>query len=133
MTRLRRFCGDGALKAAKPFSWQYAPPVERDLIRFLKGVILLSAVSVGVAAFYLFGSLVGFWGDIRSGVLARDGSRSPNVWPWAQEDGDGASSAYQRTEEKGEMDGPTGKVNPPKKGKKKVPPAARARRQAASR
>jgi hypothetical protein len=133
MTRLRRFCGDGALRAAKPFSWQYAPPVERDLVRFLKGVILLSAVSVGVAALYIFGSLVGFWGDIRSGALARHGSRSPNVWSRAREDVDGASSAYQRTKEKGEMDEPTGKVNAPKKGKKKVPPAARARRQAASR
>jgi hypothetical protein len=104
-----------------------------DLMRLLKGVILLSAVSVGVAAFYVFGSLVGFWGEIRSGVLARDGSRSSNVWPRAQEDGDGGASAYQRAKEKGEMDEPTGKVNPPKKGKKKVPPPARARRQAASR
>ena len=48
-------------------------------MRFLKGVILLSAVSVGVAAFYVFGSLVGFWGEIRSGVLARDGSSSPRL------------------------------------------------------
>ena len=102
-------------------------------MRFLKGVILLSAVLVGVAVFYVFGSLVGFWGEIRSGVLARDGSRSPNVWPRAQEDGDGGASAYQRAKEKGEMDEPTGKVSPPKKGKKKVPPPARARRQAASR
>jgi hypothetical protein len=35
-------------------------------------------------------------------------------------------SAYQLTKEKGEMDEPTGKVNPPNKGKKKVPPPARA-------
>ena len=102
-----------------------------DLMRFLKGVILLSAVSVGIAVFYVFGSLVGFGG--KSGVLTRDGSRSPNVWPRAQEDGDGGASAYQRAKEKGEMDEPTGKVSPPKKGKKKVPPPARARRQAASR
>jgi hypothetical protein len=49
----------GVLRAAKPFSWQYAPPVERDSHGFLKGVILLSAVSVGVAVFYVFGILVG--------------------------------------------------------------------------
>ena len=104
-----------------------------DLMRFLRGVILLSAVSVGVAVFYVFGSLVGFWGEIRSGVLARDGSRSPNVWPRKQEDGDGGGGAYQRAKDKGEMDEPTGKVNPPKKGKKKVPSPAKARRQAASR
>ena len=30
-------------------------------MRFLKGVIALSAVSVGVAAFYVFGILVGLW------------------------------------------------------------------------
>ena len=30
-------------------------------MRFLKGVILLSAVSVGVAVFYVFGILVGLW------------------------------------------------------------------------
>ena len=69
-------------------------------MRFLKGVILLSAVLVGVAVFYVFGSLVGFWGEIRSGVLARDGSRSPNVWPRAQEDGDRGASAYQRAKER---------------------------------
>jgi len=104
-----------------------------DLMKFLKGVILLSAVSGGLAVFYVFGSLVGFWGEIRSGVLARDGSRSPNVWPRKQEDGDGGGGAYQRAKDKGEMDEPTGKVNPPKKGKKNVGPPARARRQAASR
>jgi hypothetical protein len=104
-----------------------------DLMRFLKSVILLSAVSVGVAVFYVFGSLVGFWGEIRSGVLARDGSRSPSVSPRAREDGGRGVSAYQRAKEKGDMDEPTGKVNPPKKGKKKVPPPARARRQAVSR
>jgi hypothetical protein len=104
-----------------------------DLMRFLKGVILLSAVLVGVAVFYVFGSLVGFWGEIRSGVLARDESRSPNVWPRAQEDGDRGVSAYQRAKEKREMGEPTDNVNLPKKSKKKVPPHARARRQAASR
>src|SRR5262245_37876904 len=31
------------------------------LTRFLKGVILLSAVSVGVAVFYVFGIVVGLW------------------------------------------------------------------------
>jgi hypothetical protein len=31
-------------------------------MRFLKGVITLSAVSVGVAVFYVFGILVGLWG-----------------------------------------------------------------------
>ena len=31
-------------------------------MRLLKGVILLAAVSVGVAVFYVFGSLVGFGG-----------------------------------------------------------------------
>ena len=31
-------------------------------MKFLKGVILLSAVSGGLAVFYVFGSLVGFWG-----------------------------------------------------------------------
>src|SRR5262245_23039507 len=35
------------------------------LMRFLKGVISLSAVSVGVAVFYVFGILVGLWGEIR--------------------------------------------------------------------
>jgi hypothetical protein len=40
----------------------------------LKSVILLAAVSVGVAVFYLFGSMVGIWGGTRSGVLARDES-----------------------------------------------------------
>ena len=43
-------------------------------MRFLKGVILLSAVSVGVAVLYVFGSLVGISGEFRLGVLARDGS-----------------------------------------------------------
>src|SRR4051794_20740844 len=99
-----------------------------DLVRFLKGVILLSAVLVGVAVFYVFGSLVGFWGEIRSGVLARDGTRSPNVWPRAQDDANRGASVYQRAKEKGELDEPTGTVNPLKKGKKKVPPRARARR-----
>jgi hypothetical protein len=103
------------------------------LMRLLKGVILLAAVSVGVAVFYVFGSLAGIWGEIRSGVLARNGSSSTNVWPRASEDGDGGSGAYPRAKDKGEMDEPTGKVNPRKKGKKKVPPPARARRQAASR
>jgi hypothetical protein len=103
------------------------------LMRLLKGMILLAAVSVGVAVFYVFGSLVGLWGEIKSSVLARDGSRSPNVWPREQEDGDGGAGAYQRAKDKGEMDKPTGKVNPPNKGKKKIPPAAKARRQAASR
>ena len=98
-------------------------------MRFLKGVISLSAIMAGVAVFYVFGSLVGFWGEIRSGVLARDGL-SPNVWPRAQEDGD--EGAYQRAMEKGQ-DEPTGKVDPPKKGKKKVPPPASPRRQAARR
>jgi hypothetical protein len=82
-------------------------------MRFLKGVLLLSAVSVGVAVFYVFGSLVGFWGEIRSGVLARDGSRSPNVWPRAKDDDDRGASAYQRTKEKGELDEPTGKSPTP--------------------
>ena len=100
-------------------------------MRFLKGLISLSAIMVGVAVFYIFGSLVGFWGEIRSGVLARDGSMSPNVLPRAQEDGD--EGAYQRAMEKGRMDEPTGKVDLSKKGKKKVPPSARARTQAASR
>jgi len=101
-------------------------------MKFLKGVILLAAVSVGVAVFYAFGSLVGFWGDIRSSVLARDGISTPPV-PRAGEGGDGGASAHQRAKEKGEMDEPTGKVNPPKKGKKKALPPANARRQAASR
>jgi hypothetical protein len=104
-----------------------------DLMRFLKGVILLSAVLVGVTVFYVFGSLVGFWAEIRSGVIARDGSRSPNVWPRAQEDGGRGVSTNQRAKEKGEMDEPTGKVNLQKKGKKKVPPPMRARRQTANR
>ena len=39
-------------------------------MRFLKGVILLSAVSVGVAVFYVFGILVGLWGEIRSEAAA---------------------------------------------------------------
>jgi len=95
-------------------------------MRFLKGVILLSGVLVGVAVFYVFGSLVGFWGEIRGGVLARDGSRT-------QEDDGRGVSAFHLVKEKGQMDEPTGKVNPSKKGKKKVPPPARARRQAASR
>jgi len=41
------------------------------LMRFVNSVILLAAVSVGVAVFYLFGSIVGIWGGTRSGVLAR--------------------------------------------------------------
>src|SRR5690349_10882572 len=40
-------------------------------MRVLKRMILLAAVSAGMAAFYLFGSLVGIWGGTRSGVLAR--------------------------------------------------------------
>ena len=102
-------------------------------MKFLKGVILLAAVSVGVAVFYAFGSLVGFWGEIRSSVLARDGSSTPNVWPRAGEGGDGAANAHQRAKEKGETDEPNDKVNPPKKGKKKELPPAKAIRQAASR
>jgi Transglycosylase SLT domain len=39
-------------------------------MRFLKGVILLSAVLVGVAVFYVFGILVGLWGEIRSEAAA---------------------------------------------------------------
>ena len=100
-------------------------------MRFLKGVILLSAIMVGVAVFYVFGSLVGFWGEIRSGVLARDGSMSPNVLPRAQENGD--EGAYQRAMEKAGMGEPTGKVIPPNKYKKKIQPPASPRRQAASR
>src|SRR5262245_23698873 len=100
-------------------------------MRFLKGVITLSAIMVGVAVFYVFGSLVGFWGEIRSGVLARDGSMSPNVWPRAHQDGD--EGVYQRAMEKGGMDEPTGKVTPPNKHKQKIQPPASPRRQAASR
>ena len=48
-----------------------------DLMRFLKGVIFLSAVSVGVAVFYVFGSLVGFGG--KSGVLERDDFRLTHI------------------------------------------------------
>ena len=102
-------------------------------MRILKGAILLSAVLAGVAVFYVFGNLAGFWGEIRSGVLAREGSRSPKIWPRAQEDGGRGVGANQRAKEKGEMDEPTGKVNPQKKGKKKVPPPVKARRQTASR
>src|SRR5262245_32345800 len=40
------------------------------LMRLLKGVILLSAFSVGVAVFYVFGILVGLWGEIRSEAAA---------------------------------------------------------------
>jgi hypothetical protein len=39
-------------------------------MRFLKGVILLSALSVGVAVLYGFGILVGLWGEIRSEAAA---------------------------------------------------------------
>jgi len=101
-------------------------------MRLLKSVILLFAVSVGMAVFYLFGSMVGIWGETRSGVLARDGSSSPNARPRAQEDGDGGASAYQRAKEKGEMDETTGKSSPARKSEKKVRPTAKARRQAAS-
>src|SRR5689334_7828653 len=45
----------------------------------LKSLILLCAVSVGVAAFYAFGSMVGIWGESRSGVLAMDGRSSPKL------------------------------------------------------
>src|SRR5690242_11088767 len=41
-------------------------------MRVLNRVILLAAVSVGMAVFYLFGSIVGIWGGTRSGVLARN-------------------------------------------------------------
>jgi hypothetical protein len=102
-------------------------------MRFLKSVVLLSAISVGVAVFYFFGSLVGIWGGTRSGVLARDGSSSPTIRAAVREDGAGAASADQRAKDKGEMDEPTGKVNSPRKGEKKARPPARARRQAASR
>jgi hypothetical protein len=96
------------------------------LMRIFKGLILLSAALVGVAVFYVFGSLVGFWGEIRAGLPARDGSR-------AQEDGDRRANSFQIVKEKGKMDEPTGKMNPPKKGKKKVRLPQRARSQAASR
>jgi hypothetical protein len=43
-------------------------------MRVLKSMILLAAVSVGMAVFCLFGSIVGIWGGTRSGVLARDES-----------------------------------------------------------
>ena len=45
----------------------------------LKSVILLAAVSVGVAVFYLFGSIVGIWGGSRTGFLARHGSGPPRL------------------------------------------------------
>jgi hypothetical protein len=48
-------------------------------MRLLKSVILLAAVSVGVAVFCSFGSMFGIWGGTRSGVLARDGSSSPRL------------------------------------------------------
>ena len=41
-------------------------------MRFLKGVIFLSAVSVGVAVFYVFGSLVGFGGKIGRSSARRE-------------------------------------------------------------
>jgi hypothetical protein len=100
----------------------------RGLMRFLKSVILLFAISVGVAVFYFFGSLVGIWGGTRSSVLARDGSSSPNIRAGVREDGDGGASAYKPAKDKGERDEPTGKVNLPRKGEKKVRPPARARR-----
>ena len=43
-------------------------------MRVLKSTILLAAVSVDIAVFCLFGSIVGIWGGTRSGVLARDES-----------------------------------------------------------
>jgi hypothetical protein len=46
--------------------------VELGLMRGLKSVIMLAAVSVGMAVFCLFGSIVGIWGGTRSGVVARD-------------------------------------------------------------
>ena len=99
----------------------------------LRSVISVTAVLVGVAAFYLFGSIVGIWGETRSGILARDGSNSPNVWPGTQGDDDAGAGAQQRAKENGEMGEATGKVTPPNKHKKKVQPPGSPRRQAASR
>jgi hypothetical protein len=48
-------------------------------MRVLKSMILLAAVSVGIAVFYLFGSIVGIWGATRSGVLARNESGPPRL------------------------------------------------------
>jgi hypothetical protein len=48
-------------------------------MRGLKSVILLAAVSVGMAVFYIFGSIVGIWGGTRSGVVARDESGPPRL------------------------------------------------------
>src|SRR5262245_59570308 len=100
----------------------------------LRSVISVTAVLVGVAVFFLFGSIVGIWGETRLGIIGRDGSNSRSVWSKAQEDDDAvAGGAQQSGKENGEMDESTGKVTPPNKHKKKVQPPASRRRQAASR
>jgi hypothetical protein len=99
----------------------------------LRSVISVTAVSVGVAVFYLFGSIVGIWGETRLGILARHGSNSPKVWPRTQEDDDAGAGAHQRAKENGEKGEATGKMTPPNKHKKKMPPPASSKRQAASR